>query len=319
MRRGDTKRADAILLLAKAAFADRKRRSPVTILVTLAILVLLLTGLAWWFWPRPELPPLVLAAYDQVALPDESIRLVASVEPRDAERGGVSLSGCDLYFQEVKSGQLLGKVITQHDGSAILESSFPAGDLPVEIIVRYPGRQDRRRGLQDKVRVFVWPADSALLLVDADHALAEIAEEKLWTANNLDIRPRKGAAAALRKLRTKYQIIYLVATADRPSRYGKLRAWLERGAPAQEQFPDGPVIAPMAGPLESDPTVFQRAVLAEFKGRFRGTIASITNQAQAARLFQEAGMQSFQLEAPAELEGITALKNWGELPGHLLK
>ncbi len=319
MRRGDTKKTDAILLLAKAALADRRRRSPATILVTLALLLIFLTALAWWFWPRPELPPILLAAYDQVALPEEPVPLVACVEPRDSDRGDVSLAGCDLYFQEVKSSQLLGKVVTQSDGSATLEKGFPASDLPAEIMVRYPGQQARRRGLADKARVFIWPTDSPLLLVDADHALAELAEDKLWTANNLDIRPRPGAAATLRKLRAKYHIIYLAAAADRPSRYGKLRAWLERGAPAQEQFPDGPVIAPLSRAPDSDPATFERTISAEFKGRFRGPIAAITNRTQSAQLFHESGMQTFQLGEAAEVEGIVVLKTWSDLAGHLLK
>jgi hypothetical protein len=309
----ESKKKDALVLLAKAALADRRRRFPLSLVVTLLLLLLGLGGLAWWIMHRPGLPALTLAAFDQVALPDQTVRLAGRVEPIEAASPDVNLAGCDLYFQG-KTGEALGKIATGPDGMAGVERSFPAADQPMEFLVRYPGEENRRRGSQATGRVFVWPPNTALLVVDADHALATVAEPKLWTTNNLDLRPQAGAAAALRSGRGKYRIVYLTAAADRPMRYNKLRAWLERGAPVQEQFPDGPVLSRAGRQAAAEPVAFQRAILSSLKERYQGTVVAVAGRAEEGRLFHELGLKTYLVgDVPDAPEGVVVVKTWAEL------
>jgi hypothetical protein len=318
MRRNDTKKKDALMILARAALADRRRRSPLAILVALAVLVLLGGPLLWWFWPRSALPHILLVAYDQVALPDEMIPIYAQVEPVDADQAEMNLAGVDLYFQEAKTVELLGQIPTQSDGRAVVRKSFPLGQSPAEVSVRYPGEKEHRRGLQASARVFVWPADAALLIVDADHTLAEVGEAGFWTVTNFDIHPQAGAAAVLQKARANYQLVYLTQAADRPGRYRKLRAWLERVVPAPQQFPDGPLLAPPSSGSKSDASAFFSTAVSELKRRFPGAKMGVTKSAAVAKTFQEAGLRTFLLQSAGEnVEGVTTLKSWSELGGHL--
>jgi hypothetical protein len=260
---------------------------------------------------------LLLASFDEVALPDETISLCARVESLGEVRSGANLVGCPLYFQDLKNDRR-EQSATDRDGRVTLQRSFSACAVPIEIMVRYPGEGPQPHGNQAKSRVFVWPPEADLLVVDAELALADIDETSLWTANNLDIRPKPGAVALLRPARAKYRIAYLSTGADRPARYIKLRAWLERGwAPEQEQFPDGPLLAPACDPLRST-AEFLQAKLKDLKERFHGTTVAITARGEHALLFQEAGWQTFLLNATAEKpEGVKVVSSWSELNGRL--
>jgi hypothetical protein len=313
MRRDRKKPLDAFFVLAKASFGDRRHRSPVRIIVAVLLLALLLALPTYLVWPGPEQPPLLLAAFDQVALPGETISLCARVEQLGAEKTTANLARCELYFHDLQS-DWRQESATDRDGMAALQRSFAAANAPVEIMVRYPGDGQRQHGTQAKSRVFVWPPESSLLVVDVESTLADADGATLWTANNLDIRPRPGVVASLRAARAKYRIGYLCAGADRPSRYNKLRAWLEGGwAPEQEQFPDGPLLARTCGLPVSETAKYLQATLNDLRGRFRGTTVGITGDRDNARLFHEAGWRTFLLgdigDAP---EGVTAVKSWSE-------
>jgi hypothetical protein len=312
MRRDEKKPLDALLVLARASFGDRRRRSPVRIVVTLLVLALLVGLPIYFFWPGPQHPPLLLAAFDQVALPGENITLCARVEPLGEDDTTANVARRELYFQELQK-DWWKETATGRDGMATVERSFAAAKAPVEIIVRYPGDGQRQHGTQTKSRVFVWPQESALLLVDVESTLPD-REANLWTANNLDIRPRPDAVTLLRAARSKYRLVYLCAAADRPSRYNKLRAWLERGwAPAQEQFPDGPLLARSCRLPGSETADFLQATLNDLRERFQGTIVGITGDRDTARLFHASGCRTFMLgETGNTPDAVTMIQSWSE-------
>jgi hypothetical protein len=311
--RGDRKNPlDAFLVLTKASFGDR-RRSPIGAVLTVLLIILLLAGLIYLLWPGPERPPLLLAAFDQVALPGEPVSLCARLEPLNEAAIGAKLGGCRLYFQDLQS-DWHEAFATDRDGKVVVERNFAATDIPVQIVARYPGDGQRQPGVQATSRVFVWPPETSLLLVDADETLPDGDPAKLWKENNLDIRPRSGAAASLRAARAKYRIGYLSAGADQPSRYNKLRAWLERGwTPEPEQFPDGPLLAP-AGCLPLHGVEFVHATVQHLRQCFPGAAVAVTAEKETARFLHQAGWQTFLLtEAGEAPEGVTVIKSWSEL------
>jgi hypothetical protein len=312
MRRAEKKPLDAFLVLARASFGDRRHRSPVRIAVTLLVLAVLVGLPIYLFWPSPQQPPLLLAAFDQIALPGETVTLCARVEPLGEDDATANVARRALYFQELQR-DWWKETATNRDGVAMVERSFADAKAPVEIMVRYPGDGHRQHGTQTKSRVFVWPQESALLLVDVESTLPE-REANLWTANNLDIRPRPDAVTLLRSARSKYRIVYLCAAADRPSRYNKLRAWLERGwAPAEEQFPDGPVLARSCHLPVSETAEFLQATSNDLRERFQGMMMGVTGDRDTARLFHAAGCRTFLLgETGNTPDAVTIIQSWSE-------
>jgi len=319
MRHVPPKKPDAITLLAQAGAAKR-RRSPVPILVSVAIVVGVLTLLAWWIWPGAEPRQLVLAGYDALARPGDSVTLRAQIEPLDPETAGVRLSGYDLYFVEPGS-ELEAKVATDEAGAGSVEHTFAGpAEAPVEVIVRGPGRDGRRGAPETSTRVFLWPAEAPLLVVDADHALADAEPADFQAGYNPDIRPLPGALAALQALAGTHHVVYLTAEADRPVAYLKLAAWLRRSWAPVEQFPDGPLLGRALHPEAEDAAGFRRAALAGLKERFHGPAVGLARRPEEARLFHAAGLRTFLIGGAAEApEGVAAIASWAELMKRLEK
>lgn len=310
MSKADKKSVDALVLLARSSLGDRRR--PMRRLLVIALVLFVLAGLlGWWLFSGSRVGEVLLAAYDQTALPDEVVTVSAQVEPLAPTNAPVNLSGMDLYFLGARA-DLITKVATTRDGLATTESSFGDRPGPVEFLVRYPGERNTRRGREAKGRVYVWPADAPVLIVDADHGLARLEEGEFWARNNLDIRPTSAATESLRSLRSRLRIAYLSASADRPSRYNKLRAWLERGwAPVADQFPDGPVL--MASGVPGQPREVA-TLLTRLRRQFSHSLIGVTTQPEMAREFLAAGLTSILIgeaeELPAE---VVACPSWREL------
>jgi hypothetical protein len=313
------KKVDTLLLLAKSAIGDRRRRTWPALLAMLAVLLIFLTVIVWVFLPSPALPDLILAAFDTVALPDETVTVAARLEPRQQPLADVRLTGLSLYFQESKSPELLGKIATHADGLAELATRFPAQPHPLEIIVRFPGEVNRRKPAEARSRVFIWPADTQVLVIDADHVLANVDEPKFWVTNNLDVRPLPGAAQVLQKARARFRVVYLSSAADHVARYNKLLVWLQRTAPTSERFPEGPLLAP-ASQSAVDRATFQRQTLKHLRDSFTGTVVGIASGPEESDIFQQAGLRTWQLGGSGQVPtAVTAVKSWQELETPLRK
>jgi hypothetical protein len=317
MEQTGKKKVDAILLLAKASFTGRRRPSLITLLVCLAVLVLLIGVLTWRLWPQPSLPQLILVAFDQLALPDEEVAVTAALEPTRSSESQRNLSGCPLYFQDLATGERLGKVKTDAFGAASVMKAFPRAPATTEIMVRYPGEPDRQKGDESKATVFVWPPDTSVLIVDVLKTVADADYAAFHSNQNLDIRPRAGAAAALRSVPTKYRVMYL-GRGTLPSDYRKVKAWLEQSAGSREHFPAAPVLRVADDELVSDTHL--RNVVSNLKSRFTVTATAITGSEATARVFQQLGLKTYVLEETRNApEGVIQVKSWKEFAGQIAK
>ena len=310
---------DAILHLARVSLGDKRRRTPAHIALLIGVPAIVIALLVWWIYPKPALPALLLAAFDQVALPDEVVPLQARVEPVVTPETPTDLTGCQLFFLDMSSGRLLGKVSSGRDGWGAIETKNSAASSPYEMLVRFPGEENRRRSDQSGSQLYVWPAESSILVVDADRILAGVDDVNLWTQHNLDIRPRADAAASLRSNQVSYRIVYLAVSAASPSRYNKLRGWMGYvRASSTEAFPPGPLLAPAALPQIDDD--FHKLIVGSLTKRFTGKLVGCTDDAIRAKLFHDSGLRSFLLSKTAEsAEGIEVVKTWKELAEKLAK
>lgn len=316
MRRPTPKKLDAITLLAQAGAAKRRRPRLVPSLVAAAVVVALLSLIAWWAWPQPQPEFVILAAYDDVVRAGEPATLRAQVEATGTDSAGADMAGYELYFEQT-GGDWHTKVTTDKNGVVALEHAFAGGeDELAYYLVRCP-KGGRRAGTPEAGgRVFSWPADAALLVIDADHALADADPERLRKANNFDIRPLPESVAALRKARANYRVVYLSAAADLPEPYLKLRAWLRRDwLPVKDQFPDGPLLGRAWQPGAEDAASFHQAAVTALKERFPGQAVGLTRNAEVARAFHTAGLRTILIGKNEEgLEGVTAVPAWSDVP-----
>jgi hypothetical protein len=320
MPRPRDKRVEAFLLLARSSGRGRWKQSLLGMLIALVLATVVIAGVVWWVWPRPALPELLLAAYDQIGIANGRVSIRGQLQSLAELPAGLDLSGCNLFFQQRATGEFLGKVATDRLGLARVEKAFPATDRAVEFVVRYPGEPNQRRGAQETGRVFVWPADSSLLVVDCDHGISDGDEGRMWSVNNLDILLQPGAPEALQAARSRHRIIYLSASADRPARYNKLRAWLERGwAPSAGRVPQGPLLARAGLPEAGDSGAFPAHFFGQLKQVFTGSAALITGDPRlATEMANNAGVKTFLLatQAPGP-HGVKAIKSWKDLAQEL--
>lgn len=310
MSHTEPNKPDPLVLLARTSAAKRSRRI-LPGLILLAVVAGLVGLFGWWVWPRGDYPAVTLAAFDQVALPEEKITITACLEPVEPFEQDAHLAGAALYF--LAGAADAREAAADARGFASWDHALGTESPVLDFVVRYPGLPTHRRGVPASGRVFVWPAETSLLVVDADSALTQGSADALWTANNLDIRALPGAAATLRAAAKTRRIVFLSAGADRPTRYNKLRAWLTSGArPAAESFPPGPVLAAGSVPSEGRGR-FLDETLVELRRRFPDSGTAVTQDERLAELLRDSGFTTFLLTQTEPPAGVESVKSWGEL------
>jgi hypothetical protein len=229
---------------------------------------LILAGAAWWFWPRKEPPILLVVAFDRVTPPNRPTIVRAATEPLNATNNG-PWGGSEIFFEEA-GNQAAGvsgktrKAKTDQNGLAEIEWQFPATSRPVGMEVRYIDEsQHPPWSYHDQARIFVWPEDSRILVLEV--------EPRLKNPANWPTVAEALTAAADRG----WHIVYLGVGPDRPTVYQKLRAYAMQLTTADRgKGPEGPVLARkdfLPRPAKSGPGDVHE-VLADLRRDFRGPV-----------------------------------------------
>jgi hypothetical protein len=309
MKRDPSRKLDPETMLAVAKARERQERRLVSYSIALAILVLGLGVLGWFFWPEDP-PRFTITAYDAVAVPAESITLYARLEPENKPRP-LKLGSRDVLFQ-ITTTQRAETLATDEHGTSALEFQAPAANAPLEFRVRHQHKDEPKRVASDQGRVFVWPAKTKLLVVDVDHALAD-GVDALANAGGAAPALHDGAAASLRTLSSKYKIVYLSAAAYQPSSYKKLRTWLR-----QVQLPDGPLLSPPMPVVSDNRHGFFIDQIAALRKRFSEPAIGVAGRAVEARIYLNAGWKAVVIgDADALPAGASTVTAWTELPKEL--
>jgi hypothetical protein len=330
MRQEPPKKPDPLLLLARASAGKRRKRSPVAILLTLAVLVGGLGLAVWLAMPGPDPPPLMVIAFDQVGLPQTPVSLNALLRPQEEEEEPVELEGFDLFFVDSRlggpgvdrAGELLQEqASTAEDGSAKTTWQWDKGPQPHSFVVRFRGDK-RHPGSYDVGRVFTWPAKTNLLIVEARYGLMSVGGRAFRKQNIFELAPHPGAVAALKQVQArKYQIVYLATAPGRPADYRKLRGWLQRRLPGAESlFPEGPALGRADYSEKTSQAESQRGVLQELKRRFRGKLVGLAGRPEDAVVFRDAGLTTLLLgKGEKPVGNVRQVKSWDKVPAKLPK
>jgi hypothetical protein len=320
-------RAEEITRLLKVAVSRRRPWTFGSALVALAVLVLPPALVAWWVWPRRPPPQLVVVTFDQAAPPGAALELRAQMEALDPDADEDDLVGREVHVEEAKIPGLpgdppqVGKADSGADGAAAVPWKAPAEGAG-EFVFRHAG-SERRPASEDRARVFTWPPDTPLLLIDGDRTLTaepNVAWQTVNAQNIHTVQPQPAAAAALQAAAAKkYQVVYLAPGPDRATAYRKLRDWVGlRSAPEEKLFPAGPVLGRPAYTAAVTAAEARRKVLAELKERFPAKMVGVAGSVEAAEAFRAAGLTTFLLSAEAAVPpGVTRLAFWNELTNQL--
>jgi hypothetical protein len=316
---------EEVTALLKAG-ARKRRQSKVAMFFFILFLFALPIALAlWWFWPRPGPPRLLIAAYDQIALADEPTKLIAQVAPRDKESEAATLAGWPITFHEL--GKRPGGAALWHDeaktspgGVAVATWTPAAGTKSLPYAARY-APESKEAMAEDRGWVYLYPADTPLLLVDVEHSLAEASVKDWGTKNVVDI---PGNAAAIKAvidsaLLKKYQPVYFTSPYLGIGQYRKARGWVHSRTLADGTLlPSGPVLSGALYAQGQEPLAYVHALLKELNTKFKGNVTAVTSDPDSAERFVEASLTTLFVGAPAKVpKGAVPVKSWEDLSAKL--
>ncbi len=254
--------------------------------------------LAWWLWPRKEYPRLVVTAFDQVAIPGQPVVCRSRLELFDVNKVDLKtldLSGLEITVEArwfgLRAGQkpALVKAKAQADGVATAEFTAPADLSRFDFSVLFV-QPDRRAESTDQARVFAWPRQTRIVLVDMA-ALTDVGVN-LWEQGPLTDAPLlPGAARVLQSARKSgFAVAYLAVVPERALRYRYLRSWLERRSTAVPQ--SGLPYGPLLGRLSVEPSADANRAVAALLQRFAGPHVVLVRQPDTGAAYRNAGLKT---------------------------
>jgi hypothetical protein len=293
----------------------------------LVAFVAVIAGLAFIAWlnlPEPEPIPLMVIAADNVTVPGAPVSLRAWLRPVRKKDEDVALGGHEVFFLDAMlagpgaarpAGRLREKVATGEDWEASLEWQ-PPDNPPPTVVVRFPGM---KYPSYDMARIFVWPAQSKVLIVEARHGMMSVDEKTFQKAHVTQVAPLPGVTEALVDARKrKYQIVYFAVAPDRPERYRKLRGWLQGRLPnGREIFPDGPALGRASYADDTDETTATRDSLRALKRHF-GRLVGVVGRPRDAKTFAKEGVKTILVAEDGEpRDGVKTVKSWQDVASSL--
>jgi hypothetical protein len=246
--------------------AVRRKRPWDRLRVSLAILIfgLPVGFLAWWFWPRNHPPEMLVIGVDQVVAAGNPVQVRAALEP--ASGASKRWSGLDLFFEDMAlPSSVRGAVVkAKTDGQGVAQTELRLkSELPMtEVEARYldnrmrPPYFDRAR-----CRVFTWPGDAKLLVVDIEPTLRKAVD---WPSV---------ARALVEAQKAGWQLVYLAIDADTPAEYRQRRDWaVQQEVSRPDALPAGPVLGRQKLFSGESEDAARTTVLAALKAEFGGPV-----------------------------------------------
>jgi hypothetical protein len=290
------------------------------LLFWMLLLAVPLVLLLWLVWPRSQPPALHVVAGDQVSVPGCEVTLRGQLWLAEAEAKEIALEGQEVVFA-VPSDPLeppgqeawQKKTTSTAEGVAAVGWPAPAGPRVVDFICRLV--DERQRGpVQDGGRVFLWPADTPLLLLEADRALTDMPVAEWQTRSTADVPIRPGIAESLKQVEgRKYQVVYLALAGSRPLLYQKVRGWVQL-----HHLPKGPVLSRPLYAEKADEDQARKEILGELKKHFHGPLAAVAQHSAEAKAFHDLGLTCFLIgKADQTPPGVTRIASWSDLPAQL--
>ena len=161
----------------------------------------------------------------------------------------------------------------------------------MEFSARFISTEARPKNVNDGGRLFVWPKNAPLLIVDADETLI---------AEKLD----EQAALTLKKAAAEgWRIVYMTPTAAQAHEWRLARGWIQR----QPKLPIGPVLGRRRFPSD-EPTDEARQALLQSLRKFDEPRVAVVRSPKTAAACKGLGLTTIQLDKDAK---------WTDVEPHL--
>lgn len=229
-----------------------------------------------------------LSVQDAVCPPGKRERLAARLERKGVAIFHKGVAGQRLGFS--LSGSEIGTDKTNDEGHAAIRHQFSKAGI-YRLAVRYPHRGATR--IRNSAKVFVWPTDAPILVVDVDGTLADGSALQLAVGDKDRSAPLAEAHRVMGELGRRFRIVYLTA---RPRDYStKTREWL-----ARHGFPDGPVLGWHADKHEWDQAEYKDDRLENLREDFDHVMIGIGDRDSDYDAYRENKLLSITIKPGAE-------------------
>ena len=295
-------KADALAKDLKAALAQRRPRPWKTILAALALSAITLGVFAWAVYPRPAPAPLQVLALDALVTTHEDLQVTAQLHALPSDGAPRSLRKHKIVFHEPPAPfQQADKpresaASSDERGQAAVDWPMPKESIAV-FQATYVDPAAKPAKHTDHARIFVQPARTPVLLVDADETL------------DSDAVNEKAAAKLSKAAQDGWQIVYLALAAATPSEFRAARDRLMR----QPKLPRGPILGRFHVPNVETSESARRELLQSIKTRFKGPQQALVGSTAAAQVSKEAGVSTILIgdaDAPA---GVLRVASWSDM------
>jgi hypothetical protein len=252
-------------------------------------------------YPRPQPPLLQALAFDVVCTSEETPEVRAQLVVAGDDPPPPRWSGYRFVFREplMPGGDPPRTVDAKSDdhGQAAVEWRLRKPESTIFQVTHVAPEQERA-SMPDEGRIFVWPKDAPLLIVDAEEALI---------AAELDA---KASEALLKARKEGWQIVYLAPATAQAHDFRKARRWISE---KQAKLPIGPVLCRPQFATEQTIDDARRELLKSLQARFKGPLVAIVKSAEAAGVCKDAGVKTVMVGAGPAPAGVTHAPSWADL------
>jgi hypothetical protein len=295
--------ADALAKQLKDSLARRRLRPWKLVLPAVLGCTSLLVLLTWWLYPRAKAASLQIVALDIVYTSNETPRACALLHAPSTDKEPRRLSGGTVVFREqrlmLQPNEKPREIVTTSDARGQASVEWPVAHPGLaEFLVLYIDTDERKGSPHELGRIFVWPKDAPLLLVDADETLIA-AELDAQAAETLTTAAKEG-----------WRIVYLSLASTQAHEFRTARGWIHKN---QTKLPMGPVLGRKS--FGDDVTVAQarRDVLQSLHSRFTGKMLALVKTAEAAQISREIGLPTILIGNAAAPAEVVQAPTWADV------
>jgi hypothetical protein len=257
------------------------------VLVLTLVCSAILAGLVVYFFPRKETPPFQVVAWDGIYTPEETPVARGQLLPPNDDEPAPRLSGHTIVFDDQQNRTVI--VTSDDKGQGETEWKIDDGQVSA-FFVRFIDRGRKQGSATESGRLYVWPKDARILLLDADETL------------HTDDLDEKAVAFLEQAHEDGWRIVYLSLGSTTAQGFRQARGRLDE----QAKLPKGPILGRPSYPSAEPIDAARRTVLQPLKSKFTGSTVAIVKTAEAADTCKSLGFRVIRI-------GDAATPTWAEI------